>query len=167
MLDQMMPAMYADLRRLARSYMKRERREHTLQPTALVHEAYLRLIGQRSVDWHNRAQLLAVAARMMRRILLDHAARYGAAKRGGGAVRLDLSADLCPDPAGQADVFDIDRALDKLSRIDPQQAEVVELRFFGGLTNEEIAEALEMSPATVRRRWASARLWLGRHLMEG
>ncbi|MFN7992414.1 MAG: ECF-type sigma factor [Bryobacteraceae bacterium] len=164
MLDRVMPALYADLRRLAQSYMQLERREHTLQPTALVHEAYLRMARQRTVDWNNRAQLLAVAARMMRRILLDHAALRNAAKRAGGAIRVSLSEDLCCLTAADVDIVDLDRALAELNRIDPLQAGVVELRFFGGLTNDEIAEALETSPITVRRRWASARLWLTRHL---
>lgn len=167
MLDRKMPALYADLRRLAQAYMQHERREHTLQPTALVHEAYLRMAGQRTVDWSNRAQLLAVAARMMRRILLDHAALRNAAKRAGGAVRVTLTEDFGSEPGSEVDILDLNRALEELNQIDPQQAGVVELRFFGGLTNEEIAEVLEMSPTTVRRRWTSARLWLARHLAEG
>ena len=164
-LDQMMPALYTDLRKLARAYMHQERPEHTLQPTALVHEAYLRMAGQRTVDWSNRAQLLAVAARMMRRILLDHAAQRNAAKRAGG-VRVALTEDLGGQSQAEIDILDLNRALDELLRIDPLQAGVVELRFFGGLTNEEIGEVLDMSPTTVRRRWASARLWLTRHLTQ-
>ncbi len=163
-LDEMMPAVYAELRRLADSYMQRERQEHTLQPTALVHEAYLRMAGQRTVDWHNRAQLLAIAARMMRRILLDHAALRNAAKRAGNAVRVDLRDDLAADCPAAVDVLELDRALDRLGAIDPQQASIVELRFYGGLKNEEIAEVLRISTTTVRRRWSSARLWLVREL---
>jgi len=164
MLDRRMPLLYADLRRLAQAYMRNERPEHTLQPTALVHEAYLRMAGQRTVDWSNRAQLLAVAARMMRRILLDHAALRSAAKRAGGAVRVTLAEDFGSTPAHEVDILDLNRALDALNQIDPLQAGVVELRFFGGLTNEEIAEVLSISPTTVRRRWASARLWLAHYL---
>ena len=165
MLDQMMPAVYAELRKLAESYMHHERPEHTLQPTALVHEAYLRMAGQRTVDWQNRAQLLAIAARMMRRILLDHAALRGASKRFGGAFRVDLGDDLLTDRGATLDVLELDRALERLGAIDPQQASIVELRFYGGLENEEIAEVLGISTTTVRRRWASARLWLVRELV--
>jgi RNA polymerase sigma-70 factor (ECF subfamily) len=166
LLDEIMPTVYAELRKLAQSYMRQERPENTLQPTALVHEAYLRMAGQRTVDWRNRAQLLAIAARMMRRILMDHAALHQAAKRAGGAVRVTLEDSLLPDPGAGVDFLEVDRALERLSEIDPQQASVVELRFFGGLKNEEIAEVLRMSPTSVRRRWSSARLWLARHLKE-
>jgi RNA polymerase sigma factor (TIGR02999 family) len=165
-LDRMMPAVYAELRKLAKSYMQHERSDHTLQPTALVHEAFLRMASQRRVDWCNRAQLLAIAARMMRRILLDHAAAHAAGKRGGDVVRVTLSDDLEYGLPGSIDLLGLDAALNQLSEIDPQQSSIVELRFFGGLTNGEIAEALGLSPATVRRRWASARLWLARHCKE-
>ena len=146
--------------------MSRERASHTLQTTALLHEAYIRMVGQRSVDWHNRAQLLAIAARMMRRVLLDHAASRHAAKRGGDLLRVTLTDDFALAPAGSVDLVDLDRALKQLNEIDPQQATVVELRFFGGMSDEEIGGVLEASPATVRRRWASARLWLARRLAE-
>jgi RNA polymerase sigma-70 factor (ECF subfamily) len=165
-LDDLMPAVYAELRKLAGSYMSRERAGHTLQPTALLHEAYIRMVGQRSIDWQNRAQLMAIAARMMRRVLLDHAAGRQAAKRGGGLVRITLTDDFALAPSGSVDLIDLDRALEQLTEIDPQQASVVELRFFGGMSDEEIGGAIEASPATVRRRWASARLWLARRLAE-
>jgi RNA polymerase sigma-70 factor, ECF subfamily len=165
-LDQLMPAVYAELRRLAGHYMSRERPGHTLQTTALLHEAYIRMVGQYSVDWQNRAQLLAIAARMMRRVLLDYAATAHTGKRGGDLVRITLSDDFALTASGGVNLIDVDRALQQLHEIDPQQAEVVELRFFGGMNNDEIAGVLEMSPATVRRRWASARLWLARQLAE-
>jgi RNA polymerase sigma factor (TIGR02999 family) len=164
-LDEMMPKIYAELRKLAQSYMKSERREHTLQPTALVHEAYLRMVDQRTVEWHNRAQLLGIAARMMRRILLDHAAARHAVKRDAERVTLTDVPGL--DLAGAVDVLDLDRALRRLSEIDAQQADIVELRFFGGLTNEEISELLGISPTTARRRWSSARLWLALYWKQG
>jgi RNA polymerase sigma factor (TIGR02999 family) len=165
-LNELMPAVYAELRRLAGRYMSRERSGHTLQATALLNEAYLRMAGQRKVDWHNRAQLLAVAAQMMRRVLLDHAAARHAAKRGGGLLRITLSDDFALVPSGAVDLIDLDRALGQLNEIDPQQVAVVELRFFGGMDDEEIGGVLKLSPATVRRRWASARLWLARRLGE-
>jgi RNA polymerase sigma factor (TIGR02999 family) len=166
-LDELMPAVYAELRRLAKRYIVRERSGHTLQATALLHEAYLRMAGQRTVDWDNRAQLLAMAAQMMRRVLLDHAATRNAAKRGGGLARITLTDDFALVPAGPVDLIDLDHALRQLSEIDPQQVAVVELRFFGGMDDEEIAGVLKISPATVRRRWASARLWLARRLEGG
>ncbi len=163
-LDEMMPAVYAELRDLAERFLQRERSDHTLQPTALVHEAYLRMAGQRTVDWRNRAQLLAIGARMMRRILIDHAAARNAAKRAGNAVHVTLTDVLEPARECAFDVLDVDRALVRLSELDAEQGSIVELRFFGGLKNEEIAEALGVSETTVRRRWASARLWLVRQL---
>ncbi len=167
-LNELMPAVYAELRRMAGHYMGRERSSHTLQPTALVHEAYLRMVGQRTVDWQNRAQLLAIAARMMRRVLLDHAAATNAAKRGGGMVRVTLTDNFSLGTSpGALELIALDNALQQLTEIDPQQAAVVELRFFGGMTEEEIADVLDISPATVRRRWASSRLWLARHLAQG
>jgi RNA polymerase sigma-70 factor (ECF subfamily) len=163
-LDDMMPEVYAELRRLAEGYMQRERPQHTLQPTALVNEAYLRLVGQESVDWSNRAQVLGVAARMMRRVLLDHASRHNAVKRPGllAQVQLgDAQATALPKPV---DIVDLDIALNELHVLDPQLSALVELRFFGGLTIDEAGEVLGASPATVEREWAAARLWLRRRL---
>jgi RNA polymerase sigma-70 factor, ECF subfamily len=164
-LDEIMPVLYADLRRLARSFLGRERKGHTLQPTALVHEAYLRLSGQNSVDWQNRAQVLALAARMMRRVLLDHASSRGRAKRGGGE-RLLVGGEAAGTFPAPVDFIDLDRALTQLQQRDPQQAAVVELRFFGGLTIDETAGALNLSAATVEREWSTARLWLSRQMRE-
>jgi RNA polymerase sigma factor (TIGR02999 family) len=163
-LDEMMPEVYSELRRLAEGYMQRERPQHTLQPTALVNEAYLRLIGQENVDWSNRAQLLGVAARMMRRVLLDHASGHNGAKRPGLLDRTqleDAQAATLPKPV---DIVDLDIALTELQVLDPQLAALVELRFFGGLTIDEAAEVLGSSPATIEREWAAGRLWLRRRL---
>lgn len=159
-LDEMLPLVYDELRRLAGHYMSRERSDHTLQPTALVHEAYLRLIDQRRVDWKNRAQFLGVAARMMRRVLVNHARGRAAAKRGGGAekVSLSLAADS-PDPP-DVDVIALHEALDRLAALDPVQSRIVELKFFGGLTIQEIADVMGLSHATVERHWKFARAWL-------
>jgi RNA polymerase sigma factor (TIGR02999 family) len=163
-LDQLMPLVYDELRRLARSYLRRERPDHTLQPTALVHEAYLRLIEQRSVNWQNRAHFFGIASQMMRRILVNHALARATAKRGGPATRLSLDeGSIC---SGQRDVelIALDEALKALERLDPRQTRIVELRFFGGLSIEETAEALSLSPATVKREWSTARLWLRRQI---
>lgn len=163
-LDEMMPEVYAELRRLAAGYMQRERPRHTLQPTALVNEAYLRLVGQESVDWNNRAQLLGVAARMMRRILLDHAAGRSAAKRPGLLVQTQIKEAQATSLPKPVDIVDLDIALNELGVLDPQLSTLVELRFFGGLTIDEAAEVLGASAATVEREWATARLWLRRRL---
>lgn len=165
-LNESLPAIYTELRRLARHYMARERVGHTLQSTALVHEAYIRMVSQKKVDWCNRAQMLAISARMMRRVLLDHAAGRNAQKRGGDMIRITLTDDFAIAKSGCVDLIDLDRALQQLDGIDPQQATVVELRFFAGMNDDEIAKAVEVSPATVRRRWASAKLWLARRLAE-
>ena len=165
-LDELMPAVYTELHRLAAHYMAREHAGHTLQTTALLHEAYLRMAGQRTVDWRNRAHFLAMATRTMRRVLLDHAAAAHAAKRGGNLLRVTLSDDFALAQGGGVDLIDVDCALQRLSQIDAQQAAVVELKFFGGMSDDEIAVVLGTSPATVRRRWASARLWLARRLTE-
>lgn len=163
-LDTVMPLVYDELHRLAASYMRRERDGHTLQPTALVHETYMRLLGQHSVDFSNRAQLLGVAAQMMRRILATHAEKRDAHKRGGDVTRICL--DEAPEPAAASTppFNDVDEALDRLALLDERQAKVVELRIFGGMTVEETAEFLHVSPATVHRDWASGRLWLAREL---
>lgn len=165
-LDAELPHIYAELRGLARAYLRRERSDHTLQPTALVHEAYLRLRGQREVDWHNRAQFLAIAAQTMRRVLLDYAEQRRAKKRGAGATRITLTDSVGLTQAAEVDFIDIENALSTLGDWDNRQARIVELRFFGGLTAEEVAEVLEISPATVQREWSTARLWLMRRLQE-
>ena len=163
-LDKMTPVLYDELRRLARHFLAAERPDHTLQPTALVHEAYLRLVDQRSVDWKNRAHFMGVAASMMRRILINHARAQQAAKREGfaQAIALEDAQGVFTNP--QVDILELNSALQQLSELDPQQARVVELRYFGGLTIEETAEAIGISPATVKREWGTARLWLMRQI---
>jgi RNA polymerase sigma factor (TIGR02999 family) len=159
-LDRLMPLVYQELRGIARRHLGMENHPHTLQSTALVHEAYVRLIDQNRVEWRNRAQFFAVAARMIRRILLDHARRRYADKRGGGAQRLSLEDTVACSPGPNVDVIALDQALDCLAELDPAQAQVVELRFFTGLTIGETAEALGISTATVERDWITARAWL-------
>jgi RNA polymerase sigma-70 factor, ECF subfamily len=163
-LEQMTPLVYQELRRLARYYLRRERPGHTLQPTALVHEVYFRLIDQRRVDWRNRAQFLGLAASMMRRILVNHARDRAAAKRGGGAEKVSLR--FADEPAERAgvDVLALSRALDRLAANDERKGRVVELKFFGGLTTEEIGHVLDISAATVEREWSFARAWLYQEL---
>src|SRR5262245_36239548 len=162
----MTPVLYEELRRLARHFLAAERRDHTLQATALVHEAYLRLIDQHAVEWRNRAHFLAIAATMMRRILINHAEAHKAAKRAGSAevIALEDAFGVFTDP--RIDLLDLNHTLDRLSGLDPQQGRVVELRYFGGLSIEETAEVLGVSPATVKREWSTARLWL-MHQMSG
>jgi len=159
-LDAMLPEVYAELRELASLYLNRERPDHTLQPTALVHEAFLRLADQRKVHWRNRAQLLGLAAEMMRRILVNYARDRAAAKRGGNARRVSLS--FAEDALQQADVDTIvlHEALERLEQLDRRKGRVVELKYFGGLTNDEIADVLGISGATVEREWKFARAWL-------
>jgi RNA polymerase sigma factor (TIGR02999 family) len=159
-LERLVPLVYADLRRVARRRLNAEGRDHTLSPTALVHEAYLRLVDQHSVRWQNRAQFFAVASELMRRILVDHARRRGAAKRGGGTVRLSLDAALAQWESPGLDLLQLDDALRELAALQPRSARVVEVRFFGGLSIEETAAALDLSRATVEREWAAARAWL-------
>jgi len=163
-LDRMLPVVYQELRRLASYYLSREPAGHTLQPTALVHEAYLRLVDQERVDWRNRAQLLGLAAAMMRRILSNHARDRAAEKRGGreGAAAERVSLSLAPGQAPDAsvDLIALDDALDRLAALDERKARVVELKYFGGLSIAEIGETLEISHATVEREWAFARAWL-------
>lgn len=163
-LADMLPQVYEELRNLAALYFNNERPGHTLQPTALVHEAYVRLGDQRTVDWKNRAQFLGIAARVMRRILLQHAEARGASKRGGGAPKLQLDEALEFYDSRAINIAAVDQALRELERMDSRQAEIVELRFFGGLTIEETAELMSLSPATVKRDWATAKLWLRREL---
>ena len=163
-LDGMMPVIYDELRRLARSCLRREHEAHTLQPTALVHEVYLRLRGQNRVDWENRAQFLGIAARMMRRVLVDHWAQHHAGKRMEGGRRVPLEDTHRITGAPMIEFIDLERALTALAEVDEQQARIVELRFFGGLTIAEASEAAGVSEATVEREWSTARLWLARHL---
>ena len=167
-LDELMPLVYEELRRLARRYMTGERRGHTLQTTALVNEAYLRLVDQQGVRWQSRAHFFGIAARLMRQILVDHARGRQAAKRGGGAQVL-LSVGALDRLGAREDVnlLELDEALGRLEKVDPQKTQIVELRYFGGLTIEETAEALSISPATVKRDWAMARAWLRRELGGG
>jgi RNA polymerase sigma factor (TIGR02999 family) len=162
--DELMPIIYQELRRLARGYLRRERPNHTLQPTALVHEAFLRLVDQGQVNWQNRAHFFGIAARLMRQILINHAEARRAAKRGGSAERVSLS--QVDNRAGEqeVDLIALDEALRNLESIDPLQSRIVELRYFSGLTIEEIAEVLGISPATVKREWSTARAWLRREL---
>lgn len=159
----LMDAVYGELRRLARGFVRRERREHALQGTALVHEVYLKLVDQRRVRWQNRTHFFAVAAHAMRRALVDEARAHGAEKRGAG---LTLSLDGVDEPAGTAspDILALHVALEKLHAIDPRQARLVELRFFGGLTVDEAAEVVDVAAITVKRDWAMARTWLFREL---
>jgi RNA polymerase sigma factor (TIGR02999 family) len=164
-LDRLMPLVYGELRRLAAGYLGRERRDHTLQPTALVHEAFLRLVDQQRIEWQGRAHFLALAATLMRQLLIDHARKHRAAKRGSGGPRLTLlEGDLAAEPR-DVDLLDLDRALSALAALDSRQARVVELRYFGGMTIEETAEVLEVSPATVKLDWSLARAWLLRELL--
>ena len=159
-LDQMFPVLYDELHRLAEAYLRREDPGHTLQPTALLHEAYLRLIDQRRVDWRNRAQFLGVAAGIMRRILVDHARSRAALKRGSGAEPVSLSLVEAPSGRPEVELIALEQALERLTALDPRKVKVVELKFFGGLTAQEIAEVLQISDATVEREWTFARAWL-------
>lgn len=163
-LAEALPRVYDELRQLASSYLRRERVDHTLQPTALVHEAYMRLRDQHAVDWNNRAQFLAISAKMMRRILVNHAEARGAAKRGGGATRVDLDVALEAFDRHATSAMEVNRALKDLEAVDARQAQIAELRFFGGLTVPETAEVLGISPATVKREWNVAKLWLEREI---
>ncbi len=166
-LDELLPVVYDELRRVADGFLRRERPSHTLQPTALVHEAYLRLIDQQSVNWQNRAQFFGIAAQMMRRILINHAEGRHAEKRGGHAPRVSLDEAVSFFEERDINLVALDDALNALAALDSQQSQIVELRFFGGLTVEEVAEVLGLSPATVKREWGSAKLWLRRQLNSG
>ncbi len=162
--DALLPAVYQELHAQAERAMRREGQGHTLQTTALVHEAYLRLVDQRRANWQNRAQFFGVAAQMMRRVLVDHARERLAAKRGGGVSHVSLSGVGAAADDDRADLVALDDALSRLAALDPAQARIVELRYFAGLTIEETAEAAGVSPATVKREWAVARAWLAREL---
>jgi RNA polymerase sigma factor (TIGR02999 family) len=163
-MSALMPVVYDELRRVARAYMQRERPGQTLQATALVHEAYLRLLGERHVSWQNRAHFCAIAANSMRQILIERARRRHAQKRGGGAERVTLDERLAAAPSPAVDLEALDEALTRLAALDPKRARIVELKYFGGLTIEEIAEVTRTSPATVKRGWALARAWLRREI---
>ena len=163
-LEQLMPLVEAELRRLARGYMGRERRGHTLQATALMNEAFLRLTDARSIRWQDRAHFLGISARLMRRVLVDHARARGYRKRGGGSLRVTLDDALIASPDPAFDVLALDRALEALVKADSRKGRVVELRFFAGLSVEETAEVLHVSPDTVKRDWRLAKLWLLREL---
>ena len=165
--ERLMALVYDDLRRKAAAYLRRERGGHTLQPTALVHEAYLRLLAQDRVAWQNRAHFLAIAASMMRRVLVDHGRRQKAKKRGGPAARVTLEDGLAPSMPRELDLLALDEALDALAALDEQKARIVELRAFGGLEVEEAAAVLGISPATVKRHWAFALAWLQQRLRGG
>ena len=166
-LDSLVPVVYGELRRMAARCLRHERSRHTLQPTALVHEAFLRLVDQRDVTWQNRAHFFGVAAQLMRRILVDHARERAAKKRGGSAGHLPLSEALATPASDQVDILAIDAALHRLNDIDPDQVRLVELRFFTGLTVEETAEVMGWSTGSVKREWTIAKAWLQREMSGG
>ena len=163
-LDKLVPLVDQELRRLAHRYMSRERTGHTLQTTALVNEAFLRLVNRSNVNWQNRSHFFGLAAQLMRTILVDHARSHACAKRGGGADKYELREEMSVSQQKASEVVALDDALKRLALIDPKQSQVVELRFFGGLTVEETAEVLQVSPATIKREWSTAKAWLYREL---
>jgi len=165
-LDQLIPVVYDELRRLARRYMNRERPGHSLQTTALVNEAYMRLVDYKGMQWQNRAHFFAVSAKLMRRILVEHARRHNL-KRGGGLRRVSLEQTAMVGGGQAANLVALDDAMNALARLDPRKVQVVEMRFFGGLSVEETAEVLKVSPVTVMRDWSTARAWLYRELTGG
>ncbi len=165
-LDRLTPLVYEELRQQAALYLRRERRGHTMQTTALINEAYLRLIDAKEVRWQGRAHFFAIAANLMRRILVDHARRRDAQKRAGSQIHLTLERTVVPAKQSDVDVLAIDEALTRLAAVDRQQAQIVELRFFSGLSVEETATALGISPRTVKRDWSVARAWLRREIGE-
>ena len=164
--DDLVPLVYQELRRRASAYLRNERPDHTLQPTSLVHEAYIRLMAQTRVSWLNRAQFFALAAQLMRRILVDHARERQAAKRPGG-IRVTLDEGVRPVPPPDCELMMLDDALRDLARLDARQADIVELKYFGGLSEAEVAAVLSLSRATVTREWQSARAWLYRRITKG
>ena len=163
-LNQLLPLVYAELRRVAARQLRIERADHTLQPTALVHEAFIKLVDQRRVDWQNRAHFFGVAATFMRRILVDHARRHRASKRGDGVRCVSIDEAQAVAASNEMPVLALDQALERLETFDADLAKLVELRAFGGLTIEEAAQVLSVSPATVKRDWRTARAWLNREL---
>ena len=156
----LIPLVYKELHRLAGAYMQRERVDHTLQPTALVHEAYIKLIQQHSIDWQSRAHFFGIAAQVMRRILVDHARGHLREKRGGGQTAVPIDETLVFAPEQSGELLKLNEALERLTRVDPRQGKIVELRFFGGLTVQQTADLLEISPKTVKRDWSMAKAWL-------
>ena len=162
--DKLMPLIDEELRRLAHHYMSRERVGHTLQTTALVNEAFLKLVNRKNLQWQNRAHFFGLAAQVMRTILVDHARSHASAKRGGGARNLELDEALLVSQQKASEVVALDDALNQLALIDPRQSRIVELRFFGGVTVEEAAEVLHVSPVTIKREWSTAKAWLYRDL---
>jgi RNA polymerase sigma-70 factor (ECF subfamily) len=158
--SKLIPIVYNELRRLAAGYMRHEREDHTLQPTALVHEAYLKLIQQRAVDWQGRAHFFGIAAQVMRRILIDHARGHLRDKRGGGVIPVPLDEALVFSPEQSSELVMLDASLKRLAKLDPRQSRIVELRFFGGLTVEQTADTLDISAKTVKREWSMAKAWL-------
>ena len=165
-LDALMPIVYGELHRLAKAKLRGERPDHTLQATALVNEAYVRLVGQTRMRWQNRAQFFGTAAQFMRRILVDHARDRHAAKRGAGATRVELDEAILATHERGIDLLALDAALERLEQLDERQSRLVVLRFFGGLTIEEAATVLDISPATAKREWVTARIWLRRELVD-
>jgi RNA polymerase sigma factor (TIGR02999 family) len=164
--SQLIPLIYQELHRLAVSHLRRERPDHTLQPTALVHEAYIKLVAQRNTDWKSRAHFFGVASQLMRRILVDYARRQLRAKRGGRQPRLSLDEAILVSPDRPQKLLALDECLTRLEKLDARQGRIVELRYFGGLTVEEAAKVLDVSPTTVRREWTSAKAWLYGELKE-
>jgi RNA polymerase sigma-70 factor (ECF subfamily) len=162
-IAELVPLLYAELRRLASSYLRRERSDHTLQPTALVHEAYLRLVGQ-NVRWKNRSHFFGVASQLMRRILVDYARSHRAAKRGGTLGKISFEDNIVVSKETVGNLVVIDELLDRLAALDPLQGRIIEMRFFGGLTVKQTAEALDISAATVKREWSVAKAWLSREM---
>ena len=166
-LDALLPLVYEELRQQASRYLRRERVGHTLQTTALIHEAYLKLVDQKNVHWQNRAHFFGIAAQLMRRILVDHARSKKRAKRGGSDIRVSFNEANALAPVQDLDIVALDEALARLAEVDEQQSRIVELRFFSGLTVEETAEVLSISPATVKRDWSMAKAWLHREIGAG
>lgn len=164
--DRLLPLVYAELHRLAKAYMRRERPDHTLQATALINEAYLRLAGE-DIDWNNRAHFIGLAAHVMRQVLVDYARQHNAERRAGGLQRVEMHDDLAISPDRLDEIASIDQALTRLAAHNPRQARVVELRYFGGLSVEQIATILEVAPRSVKRDWSLARIFLARELNPG
>jgi RNA polymerase sigma factor (TIGR02999 family) len=164
--DELVPLLYQELRRMAGAYLRHERPDHTLQPTALVNEAYLKLVDQKNVQWQNRSHFFGVASQLMRRILVDYARGHQAAKRGGGAGKVSLDEAMIVSPQNAASVLALDETLSRLAELDPQLVRVVEMRVFGGLSIEETAVALGVSPATVKRNWSMAKAWLMQEMVK-